>query len=144
MSRWRESQLQVSENYEDLTKWRSNIIKSCWLMPRFKKLVGLNVLTKYGFFLYSLPVDKGLIPRPGLFFSTFELKWLHNYQYFVYILLWSMKTSVNCQNAASLTQGNKKTVLVKMILILYILHLTDNAILFRIVYKTTLNTNHRL
>ena len=25
-------QLQVSENYSDLTKWRSTLFKSCWLM----------------------------------------------------------------------------------------------------------------
>ena len=30
VSRWRDPQLQVSENYSDLTKWRSTIFKSCW------------------------------------------------------------------------------------------------------------------
>ena len=29
---WRDPQLQVSENYSDLTKWRSTVFKSCWLM----------------------------------------------------------------------------------------------------------------
>ena len=29
------SQLQVSENYSDLTKWRSTLFKSCWLMSHF-------------------------------------------------------------------------------------------------------------
>ena len=32
VSRWRDPQLQVSENYLDLTKWRSTLFKSCWLI----------------------------------------------------------------------------------------------------------------
>ena len=32
VSRWRDSQLQVRENYSDLTKWRSTVFKCCWLM----------------------------------------------------------------------------------------------------------------
>ena len=32
LSRWRDPQLQVSENYLDLTKWRSTVFKYCWLM----------------------------------------------------------------------------------------------------------------
>ena len=32
VARWRDPQLQVSENYSDLTKWRSTNFKSCWLM----------------------------------------------------------------------------------------------------------------
>ena len=35
VSRWRDPQLQVSENYLDLTKWRSTLFKSCWLMSHF-------------------------------------------------------------------------------------------------------------
>ena len=35
VSRWRDPQLQVSENYLDLTKWRSAILKSCRLTSRF-------------------------------------------------------------------------------------------------------------
>ena len=35
MSRWRDPQLQVSENYSDLTKWRSTVFKYCWLMLHF-------------------------------------------------------------------------------------------------------------
>ena len=35
VSRWRNPQLQVSENYSDLTKWRSIVFKSCWLMSHF-------------------------------------------------------------------------------------------------------------
>ena len=31
----RDPQLQVSENYSDLTKWRSTLFKSCWLMSHF-------------------------------------------------------------------------------------------------------------
>ena len=29
VSRWRDPQLQVSENYSDLTKWRSTVFKYC-------------------------------------------------------------------------------------------------------------------
>ena len=35
VSRWRDPQLQVSENYSDLTKWRSTVFKYCWLMAHF-------------------------------------------------------------------------------------------------------------
>ena len=35
VSRWRDPQLQVSEYYSDLTKWRSTLFKSCWLMSHF-------------------------------------------------------------------------------------------------------------
>ena len=35
VSRWRDPQLQMSENYSDLTKWRSTLFKSCWLMSHF-------------------------------------------------------------------------------------------------------------
>ena len=35
VSRWRDPQLQVSENYSDLTKWRSTLFQSCWLMSHF-------------------------------------------------------------------------------------------------------------
>ena len=35
VSRWRDPPLQVSGNCSDLTKWRSRILKSCWLMSRF-------------------------------------------------------------------------------------------------------------
>ena len=35
VSRWRDPQLQVSENYLDLTKWRSSVFKYCWLMWHF-------------------------------------------------------------------------------------------------------------
>ena len=30
-----ETQLQVSENYSDLTEWRSTLFKSCWLLSHF-------------------------------------------------------------------------------------------------------------
>ena len=33
VSRWRDPQLQVSENYSDLTRWRSTVFKYCWLVP---------------------------------------------------------------------------------------------------------------
>ena len=35
VSRWRDPQLQVSENYSDLLKWSSTILKSCWLISDF-------------------------------------------------------------------------------------------------------------
>ena len=35
VSRWRDPQPQLSENYSDLTKWRSTLFKSCWLMSHF-------------------------------------------------------------------------------------------------------------
>ena len=35
VSRWRDPQLQVSENYSDLTKWRSTVFRYCWLMSHF-------------------------------------------------------------------------------------------------------------
>ena len=35
VSRWRDPQLQVSENHSDLTKWTSTLFKSCWLMSNF-------------------------------------------------------------------------------------------------------------
>ena len=35
VSRWRDPHIQESENYSDLTKWRSTVFKSCWLMSLF-------------------------------------------------------------------------------------------------------------
>ena len=35
VSRWRDPQLQVSENYSGLTKWMSAVFKYCWFMPHF-------------------------------------------------------------------------------------------------------------
>ena len=35
VSRWRDPQLQVSKHYSDLTKSRSTLFKSCWLMSHF-------------------------------------------------------------------------------------------------------------
>ena len=35
VSRWRDPQLQVGENYSDLTKWRSTFFKYCWSMSHF-------------------------------------------------------------------------------------------------------------
>ena len=42
VSRWRDPQLQVNENYSDLTKWRSTLFKSCWLMSHY----GFNMLKR--------------------------------------------------------------------------------------------------
>ena len=51
VSRWRDPQLQVSENYSDLTKWRWTVFKYCWLMSHFIfnmfKMWYLNVLIKH-------------------------------------------------------------------------------------------------
>ena len=35
VSRWRDPQLQVSENYSNMTKSRSTVFKYCWLMSHF-------------------------------------------------------------------------------------------------------------
>ena len=35
VSRWRDPQLWVSENYSDLTNWRSTVFKYCWLLSHF-------------------------------------------------------------------------------------------------------------
>ena len=35
VSRWRDPQLQVDENYSDLTRWNSTLFKSRWLMSNF-------------------------------------------------------------------------------------------------------------
>ena len=35
VSRWRDPQVQVSENYSDLTKWRWTVFKYFWLMSHF-------------------------------------------------------------------------------------------------------------
>ena len=35
VSRWRDPQLQVSEIYSDLRKWKSTVFKNCWLMSHF-------------------------------------------------------------------------------------------------------------
>ena len=35
VSRWRDPQLRVSENYSDFTKWRSTVFKYCRFMPHF-------------------------------------------------------------------------------------------------------------
>ena len=35
VSCWRDPQLQVSENYSDLTKWGSTVFKYCWFMSHF-------------------------------------------------------------------------------------------------------------
>ena len=61
VSRWRDPQLQVSENYSDLTKWRSTLFKSCWLMSYY----GLKCGTECGNNwvktpIYSAPAVKGL------------------------------------------------------------------------------------
>ena len=35
VSRWRDPQFQVGDIYSDLTQWRSNVFKYCWLMSHF-------------------------------------------------------------------------------------------------------------
>ena len=62
--RWRDPQLQVSENYSDLTKWRSTLFKSCWLMSHFIfnifKMWYLMCLSKMKTRIYAAPAVKGL------------------------------------------------------------------------------------
>ena len=43
VSRWRDTQLQVGENYTDLTKWRSAILKSCRLLSRYILNISKNM-----------------------------------------------------------------------------------------------------
>ena len=49
VSRWRDPQLQVSDNYSDLTKCRSNNFKYCWLMSLciFKRFRSWYVMCWY-------------------------------------------------------------------------------------------------
>ena len=49
MYRWRDPQLQVNENYSNLTKWRSAILKSLSLMSRFmfNMLKSWYIMRKY-------------------------------------------------------------------------------------------------
>ena len=65
VSRWRDPQLQVSENYSDLTKWRSTLFKSCWLMS-LMVLTCLKGGTECGNNwvknpIYAAPAVKGLM-----------------------------------------------------------------------------------
>ena len=64
VSRWRDPQLQVSENYSDLTKWRSTIFKSCWLMANIIfnifKMWYLMCRWKMKTRIYAAPAVKGL------------------------------------------------------------------------------------
>ena len=66
---WRDPQLQVSENWSDLTKWRSTLFKSCWLMSHvifniFKHVkrwyLMCYIYNKMKTRIYSAPVVKGL------------------------------------------------------------------------------------
>ena len=61
VSRWRDPQLQVRENYSDLTKWRSTLFKSYWLMShfRFNMLKGGTQCANIKW-IYSAPAVKGL------------------------------------------------------------------------------------
>ena len=64
VSRWRDPQLQVSENYSDLTKWRSTLFKYCWLMSHFIfnmcKRWYLLCWYKMKTWMYAAPAVKGL------------------------------------------------------------------------------------
>ena len=67
VSRWRDPQLQVSENYSDLTKWRLTLFKSCWLMSHFIcnifKMWYLMCSYKMKNRIYAAPAVKGLNGR---------------------------------------------------------------------------------
>ena len=64
VSRRRDPQLQVSENYSDLTKWRSTLFKSCRLMSHFIfnifKMWYLMCWWKMKPRIYAAPEVKGL------------------------------------------------------------------------------------
>ena len=64
VSRWRDPQLQVSENYSDLTKCRSTVFKYYWLMSyfifnMFKRWYLIKMKTR----IYAAPAVKGLKRR---------------------------------------------------------------------------------
>ena len=69
VSRWRDPQLQVSENYSDLTKWRSTVFKYCWLMSQFLHPMVLNVLKKMKTRIYASPAVKGRLYPHGIWES---------------------------------------------------------------------------
>ena len=65
VSRCRDPQLQVSENYSDLTKWGPTIFKSCWLMSDFiftifKMWYLMYLIIKIKTQMYAAPAVKGL------------------------------------------------------------------------------------
>ena len=65
VSRWRDPQLQVSENYSDLTKWRSTVFKYCWLMSHFifnmfKRWYLYVLIKNENPNIYAAPAVKGL------------------------------------------------------------------------------------
>ena len=79
VSRRRDPQLQVSENYSDLTKWRSTIFKYCWLMLHFI----LNMFKRWYLMckkktksrIYAAPAVKGF-KRHGATL-LYKAKWQH-------------------------------------------------------------------
>ena len=64
VSRWRDPQLQVSENYSELTKRWSILFKSCWLMSHFVftifEMWYLMCWYKMKTRIYAAPAIKGL------------------------------------------------------------------------------------
>ena len=63
VSRWRDPQLQVSENYSDLTIWGSTVFKYCWLMSHF--IFNIIIMwyrctnKKMKILIYAAPAVKG-------------------------------------------------------------------------------------
>ena len=57
VSRWRDPQLQVSENYSDLTIWRSTLFKYCWLMSHFifNMFKRRELMTSIGSYVFLIP-----------------------------------------------------------------------------------------
>ena len=101
VSRWRDPQLQVSENYSDLTKWRSTVFNYCWLTSHFifsmfLKVV-LIVLIKNETRIYAAPAVKGsILKAPITTIVVFILlSWLY---YHVKSLLLGMKLVLKNQN----------------------------------------------
>ena len=84
VSRWRDSQLQVSENYSDLTKRRSTNFKSCWLLSLFifNMVKSWYVLCykKCKKHIWTAPAVKGLIishakpARTDILFCAFSCR----------------------------------------------------------------------
>ena len=84
VSRWRDPQLQVGANYSDLTKRRSILFKTCWLMSHlsltYLKCGTLCANKKWKTRIYATPALKGLkkcdfIP-PVILMPNYGLAWL--------------------------------------------------------------------
>ena len=71
VSCWRDPQLQASENYSNLTKWRSLILKSCWLVS-LKRVKKSHIQRDNKKWIWTWLTMKGLRNKV---FSHFNLYW---------------------------------------------------------------------